>query len=312
MPQDQRLFLQQFCHLNLVAGLALSSRAPVGGLVFQGGTSLRLMWGSPRFSEDLDYLVRKDQVDSLDALVKKVAGRLHEALAGQGFNGKVEVSPPRRRKGLAVIGYWVNYIDSCYGGEKVKVKCEFKPVTEKQIQDYHSVVRAASDPLINIMLRPMVEAAMLETILADKVMAVTARKQFKYRDFFDMWWIINQGRTSAPDARPEEFIRDMINEFSIYDWEGESFVERLESVLEELKKTPDQHVDAAAGELQLWLGQGNETNGQALHAMFLQGGVYRQMVDSVTSCLEQSRALLKEHRTQIQEALDEQNLSLCP
>lgn len=48
--------LRQALHVATLDALMASRRWEPGDLVFQGGTSLHLAHGSPRFSEDLDFL----------------------------------------------------------------------------------------------------------------------------------------------------------------------------------------------------------------------------------------------------------------
>jgi hypothetical protein len=48
-----------------------------GDLIFQGGTSLHLVHGSPRYSEDLDFLVNSSL--NLQSLAKAVEARLDGA-----------------------------------------------------------------------------------------------------------------------------------------------------------------------------------------------------------------------------------------
>ena len=53
----QAFDLRQALHVATLDALMASRRWEPGELVFQGGTSLHLAYGSPRYSEDLDFLV---------------------------------------------------------------------------------------------------------------------------------------------------------------------------------------------------------------------------------------------------------------
>ena len=57
MTAAQQFELRQALHVATLDALLASRRWQPGELVFQGGTSLHLAHGSPRFSEDLDFLV---------------------------------------------------------------------------------------------------------------------------------------------------------------------------------------------------------------------------------------------------------------
>ena len=50
--------LRQALHVSVLEALLASRRWEPGDLIFQGGTSLHLAHGSPRYSEDLDFLVK--------------------------------------------------------------------------------------------------------------------------------------------------------------------------------------------------------------------------------------------------------------
>ena len=66
--------LRQALHVSVLEALLASRRWEPGDLVFQGGTSLHLAHGSPRFSEDLDFLV-KSTLD-LHAIGESVQARV--------------------------------------------------------------------------------------------------------------------------------------------------------------------------------------------------------------------------------------------
>src|SRR5580700_7251631 len=51
-------------------------------IAFYGGTSLHFSWRSPRFSEDLDFLLAKDARD-VHAIVKKATQKVAEAFRAE-------------------------------------------------------------------------------------------------------------------------------------------------------------------------------------------------------------------------------------
>src|ERR1700747_1336227 len=64
-------------HVPTLEARLASRRWTPGDLVFQGGTSLHLAHGSPRFSEDLDFLVNSTL--NLD----DISSAMHERMAGR-------------------------------------------------------------------------------------------------------------------------------------------------------------------------------------------------------------------------------------
>lgn len=155
-----------------------------GQLIFKGGTALRLAYGSPRFSEDLDFtalgnLPSKDLVKWVKELPTRVPGiveveaikkfytvfglvKIKDVNLPHLFSIKIEVS---KRKGA-----WV--ADKDYSDKLI-----------------------ASDMAV---WRVIARVASLERILIEKKDALANRKA--PRDIFD-WWFIHQSlqRSVTPD-----------------------------------------------------------------------------------------------------------------
>lgn len=143
------------------------------GLVFKGGTALRLTYSSPRFSEDLDFTLikdfdRKKFINFLKELKQKYPAiisveanekfytifgliRIKEDYLSLAFSIKVEIS---KRKGA-----WI----------------KDKDYTDK-------IIRSEVTPLT-----VLVQVATLKRILEEKEDAIKNRKA--PRDLFDLWYI---------------------------------------------------------------------------------------------------------------------------
>lgn len=74
LTATEQFDLRQALHVATLDALMASRRWQPGELVFQGGTSLHLAHGSPRFSEDLDFLV--DSTLKLSNIADAVGQRL--------------------------------------------------------------------------------------------------------------------------------------------------------------------------------------------------------------------------------------------
>jgi predicted nucleotidyltransferase component of viral defense system len=143
-------------------------------LVFKGGTAMRLMYGSPRFSEDLDFNAMTGK-DVLRKLIKEVVYEAKKSVPGLslkelksvgGFNAKVYLKTE-----IAPMPLTVKFDFS--EREKTRQKIEKTISTELPIQSY-SLIVAMSE----------------QEILAEKIRTIFQRK--KGRDMYDIWYLLNK------------------------------------------------------------------------------------------------------------------------
>ncbi len=150
-------------------------------VTFHGGTSIRLLHGGYRYSEDLDFCVPdKKPPEELETLVNKAylhAKDLVTLYLGGAF---FELKKKERKK---IPTWWFNILAP---GErqKYRVKIEFGlyPVYSQ---------KAVPLGIKNKFLprQPMVMAEELKELLADKLNAIADRPYVKERDFFDLWYL---------------------------------------------------------------------------------------------------------------------------
>ncbi|MGH8294055.1 MAG: nucleotidyl transferase AbiEii/AbiGii toxin family protein [Steroidobacteraceae bacterium] len=181
--------LRQALHVATLDALMTSRRWEPGDLVFQGGTSLHLAHGSPRYSEDLDFLVKSSL--NLQSLAKAVAARLEGAswLAPDGAKLTVSKAKDARNPHTFVVAI---------GGPDligaVRVKVELWRVKESAL----TAVRTTVSPVRLLHgaasgLQTFVPTAELPEIYVDKVFALAARPYLKARDVFDLHWLAVHG-----------------------------------------------------------------------------------------------------------------------
>lgn len=178
----------------VIAGLVEHSRWSGRQAVFHGGTSLKLGWGSPRFSEDLDFLLKRDllgaarqhmqgAVDHARANLARIDASLTLELVGS-ESGRMARYEVRLTK-PGVIG-------------KAAVKAEFWGVEERYLEQYVSTPRQPqlSQDLASagyvVRVRSMLPMATLDSVYYDKLVAAVARPYVKWRDIFDIWWVQNE------------------------------------------------------------------------------------------------------------------------
>lgn len=176
--------LRQALHVAVLDALMASRRWQPGELVFQGGTGLHLAHGSPRFSEDLDFLV--DSSLKLANIESAIQARL-DALPWLPEGTRLAV-------GKAKDGHNPHAFVVSVGGPDVigavRVKVElWQTATEAMapLQVTVAPIRLARGPAAG--MQTFVPTATPAEIYADKVFALGARPYLKPRDVFDLHWL---------------------------------------------------------------------------------------------------------------------------
>ena len=199
LTATQAFDLRQALHVATLDALMASRRWQPGELVFQGGTSLHLAYGSPRFSEDLDFLV--DSALKLDAISESVRARLE----GTGWLPEgARLTVGKARDGRNPYAFAVSIGGPGVIGS-VRVMVELMRTGGKTLSAVKAIVapvRLARGPAAG--MQTFVPTADLPEIHADKVFALAARPYLKPRDVFDLHWLAVHGglrECSADDLR---------------------------------------------------------------------------------------------------------------
>lgn len=176
--------LRQALHVATLDALMSSRRWEPGDLVFQGGTSLHLAHGSPRFSEDLDFLVKS--TIKLDSLSEAIKTRLEGT---SWLPTDTNLSVIKAKDGRNPHAFVVTI-----GGTEVigaiRVRVELWQTNETALSAIKAVVapvKLARGPASG--MQAFVPTADLPEIYADKVFALAARPYLKPRDVFDLHWL---------------------------------------------------------------------------------------------------------------------------
>lgn len=222
LAQTELFELRQALHVATLDALMASRRWEPGDLVFQGGTSLHLAHGSPRFSEDLDFLVRSSlklaslasamqaRLDSLGWLPPDLHLTVGRAKGDRNPHAFVVTAA-----GPSVIG-------------SVRVKVELWQATDAAVTGIKttvSPVRLARG--IAAGTSTYLPVADREEIYADKVFALAARPYLKPRDVFDLHWL-----QSGPGAALQVTANDMRLRLATYpntspdEWIGKAIERR--------------------------------------------------------------------------------------
>lgn len=163
-------------------------------MAFQGGTSLHLVWDSPRYSEDLDFVLAESEEEQLAHSMQKVRRKVQSWMAGKYPECKIEIKD-RRKADNAVKKFDVVWSEPSVLGT-VMVRTEFYAVDQRLLQAYTPALRAVDSEKL-VRLHATIPAAQREWIYHDKMHAIADRPFLKWRDLFDVWWLRTQSKGDA-------------------------------------------------------------------------------------------------------------------
>jgi hypothetical protein len=232
-------------HFAFIDALTSSSVLQVNQFAFHGGTSLHLSWKSPRFSEDLDFLLDREIGSRMDKLMKKVERRMRDLVMAEDPDLRIEIQD-RTKPGENLLNYRITLSSPKVHGT-VKVKAEFWQVERDYLAAYETIFAYPLKPgdLVSRVKSPL-PAATLRAAYADKMTAIATRPHLKWRDLFDIWWI---GRQTG--IAPETMAARFLHHVSAF-----RTVEGLpprEALLKFLERDPETIAAEADPDLRKWL-----------------------------------------------------------
>jgi predicted nucleotidyltransferase component of viral defense system len=194
---DQNL-MKEAIHLHLLS--ALSEAGVLQQVIFQGGTALRLCYGGERYSEDLDFVCGEGGLYLKDVELNVVVDRALETTKRtlqRDFDidaAQISLKPPAHPelvKGseLSVVAWQIVVpVGSTPKTPKSRIKIEFANVPS---YDSKPTAVTALPGLVQIQ-DVILNTETPNEILADKAVALTARTALKYRDVWDVWFLVNK------------------------------------------------------------------------------------------------------------------------
>jgi len=189
---DKTQVVREYWELIILKGLYESSLGRY--LIFKGGTALRLTYGSPRFSEDLDFsLIKNALKGKFSSLVKKMIAPFPE-LSLTDLEEKYYTY-------LAEMKVTQNYLPFPF-----RIKIE---ISKRQTKGYQWELKLLSSPATVIQV--MGQVATLEQIYKDKLACLEGRA--KPKDLFDLWYISEKLKipysSKKMSIKKQELIRDL-------------------------------------------------------------------------------------------------------
>lgn len=192
-------------------------------LVFQGGTALRLCYNNDRYSEDLDFVINKEQTFDKDFMLYFKA--MFEEKIIQKYNLEVEITEPK--KDDFIVQRWSAKVYLPSNHKKSKINIEIANVSSHS--NHFQAINNNYQELMN--KRIFVQVETLEEILADKILALAQRPYIKYRDLWDIEWLKNKNIQTNYD----------LVVLKIQDYKSENFIENLKKREIELDNPQLEH-----------------------------------------------------------------------
>lgn len=190
--------IKEAIHLHLLS--ALSEAGVLRHVVFQGGTALRLCYQGERYSEDLDFVCGKagSYIDKIEfeKLVGSALETTKKSLHREFDIDPAEIllkqppSPMAIKSDSAKVAAWQISVPVAPLRHlpKSRTKIEFANVPS---YDSGPNVAKAVPGLVQ-MEDVVLTVESADEILADKAVALTARQALKYRDVWDVWYLVNK------------------------------------------------------------------------------------------------------------------------
>jgi predicted nucleotidyltransferase component of viral defense system len=165
---DVTQVVREFWEIIILKGLFDSPEGKF--LIFKGGTALRLVYSSPRFSEDLDFsLISNRLKEKFNSLVKKIISPYPELT--------ITDLEEKYYTYLGEIKITQDYLPSPF-----RIKIE---ISKRRERGYKSELAVITSPVSTVQCLGRV--ATLEQLYKDKLTCLKERA--KPKDIFDLWYI---------------------------------------------------------------------------------------------------------------------------
>ena len=222
--------IKEILHYDILQSLSQSDI--VNDIVFQGGTSLRLCYGNNRHSEDLNFVLKDEKVDFDEALFKEFE-KIFVSTIRNKYNLEAELSYPKENEDF--VKKWTAKVFLPISHRKAKINieiCDVPSYDNKVMNVINHYSLKNNDDLI-------IRVESLEEILADKILALGCRKYIKYRDIWDIKWLLDKNTSINL-----EWINNKIS-----DYHASNFPMKLAQKLEELQENKEAHNNGFINEM---------------------------------------------------------------
>jgi len=193
-PEFPNIIREYFQHLFLSNLYRMEESQ---NIMFKGGTALKFIYGSPRFSEDLDFSVFNVEPYRVKNFVEDLFTKVLVEIERIGI--KVDLGP---KPGPTKEGYYGDASFKIYDYPPVTVSINVSVRDERQIRSEIETIPNDFVPTYNLYRLPQ------ELLIDEKIDALLERK--KARDFYDIYYIMRKNLLTLEQKKRLIKVRNLI------------------------------------------------------------------------------------------------------
>lgn len=171
-------------------------------ILFKGGTALRFIYGSPRFSEDLDFSMFNIKPYKLKKSIEDLFTKVLVEIENVGI--KVDLGP---KPGPTKEGYYGDASFKIYDYPLVTVSINVSARDGRKITSEIEIIANDFIPTYNLYHLSQ------EILIEEKIYALLERK--KARDFYDIYYIMRKNLLTLEQKKEMIEVRNLIQTFDI-------------------------------------------------------------------------------------------------
>ena len=168
-------------------------------LLFKGGTALRIVYGSPRFSEDLDFSLYGVEPHVINSFVEDIFVKILDEISRSGIN--VEIG---KNTNPTTDGYFATAVFQIFDFEPVNVELNISSrATKEKIRGEVDSITSDFVPTYSVVHLPQLK------MVEEKVFGAL-RERKKPRDYYDLYFIMRHNMLSAEQKNRLAKVREEI------------------------------------------------------------------------------------------------------
>lgn len=219
LPGDQkRNILREYLQCRFLG--ILYSLKNSHKLIFIGGTSLRLLHGLDRFSEDLDF----DNEGLTPKQIKQLVEETLKQLEKEDFDIELSFKSLKNNGSFKIKFLKTLFAAEITNNPREKLMIKFDYARRKIRSERRVFVLGRFGVAQRIPSYP------LKTLLSYKMIAIKTRKRALVRDFYDVAWILSKS------VKPNLAILNLKSEKKFYEQLKRSFLKKIKPRLSDHKK----------------------------------------------------------------------------
>jgi predicted nucleotidyltransferase component of viral defense system len=187
-PEAQRAVVREYLQMRVLQ--SLQRAGAMIPLAFHGGTALRLLYQMPRYSEDLDFALER-QVEQYD--LRKYLTTIQRDLTAETYDVEIKLSEHKivHSAFIRFRGLFYRLGISPHETEVLAIKLEI---------DTNPPGHAGLDTtLVQHHVAVNFQHHDRASLLAGKLHAILQRDYVKGRDWYDLYWYLNQPQWASPN-----------------------------------------------------------------------------------------------------------------